>query len=420
MCFNERIIIQLFLHSLKGVERTCYEKRRSKKKFNDARRLKTEGVSTSEIARRLDMRRATLVTWLKEDEYQDDRGWNKGAHRKYTKSIREEVIALKKRRIESGKYFTGSTYIQMEYAKAYPERDLPSLWFIEEVTREAGLQTRKPKPPKGKGVVARQLFPIKSIVTLGRIHQSCDFIGKKYITGSSVPINIFSTSYYQWLGLYNIWRTTSESSDSVLDRLSHFWLDHPIPQVMRIDNAMTFRGNPRGAEVSLSRFLKFLLNTQVTPLFSSPHRSYTNPHIEGHNRTFTEKLWGKHTFTSMKAIDRECALFNAESEELFRWKYIERLAAKGLRYADPAHVELGEVLHRTYGKKICFIRFVDIWKEANNEVGIVVLDRFVDIPIAYLNQYVFAVFELDGARLIVYSEYEGVRTMIHTIAFPYH
>lgn len=308
----------------------------------------------------------------------------------------------------------------MDYAKEYPERDLPSLWFIEEATRDAGLQTRKPKPPKGKGVVARQLFPIKSIVQLGKIHQSCDFIGKKFIKGSSIPVSIFSTSYYQWFQLYQIWRTASESADSVLDRLSEFWSDHPIPQVMRIDNAMTFRGNPRGAEVSLSRFLKFLLNTNVTPLFSSPYRSYTNPHIEGHNRTFTEKLWGKHVFTSMEEIDRECGLFNAESEELFRWKYIERLAEKRLRYGNSANRENGTVLHRTYGKRICFIRFVDIWKEANNEVGIVVLDRFVDLPIAYLNQYVFAVFELDAARLVVYSEYAGTRSVIHTLPFPFH
>lgn len=334
--------------------------------------------------------------------------------------MHDDVIALKKKRIDNGNYFTGATYIQMDYAKHYPERDLPSRWFIEEATRQAGLQTRKPKPPKGKGVVARQLFPIKSIVTLGRIHQSCDFIGKKYITGSSTPVNIFSTSYYQWLGLYQIWRTASESADSVLDRLEHFWVDHPIPHVMRIDNAMTFRGSSRGEAATLSRFLKFLLNTNVTPLFSSPYRSYTNPHIEGHNRTFTEKLWGKHTFTSMEAIDRECGLFNAESEELFRWKYIERLSAKGLRYADPKAAMSGEVLNRTYGKRVCFIRFVDTWREANNEVGIVVLDRFVALSIAYLNQYVFAVFELDGARLIVYSEYEGTRTMIHTMPFPWH
>jgi len=396
-----------------------YEKRRGKKKFTEATQLKAAGQTTSEIARLLDVRRATLVTWFKEDAYQDDRGWTKGMHRKYTDDVHHDVIALKAGRIDKGKYFTGATYIQMDYAKQYPERELPSLWFIEEATRDAGLQTRKPKPPKGRGVVKRQLFPIKSIVTLGKIHQSCDFIGKKFIKGSSIPVSIFSTSYYQWLGLYQIWRTASESSDSVLDRLAAFWLDHPIPQVMRIDNAMTFRGNPRGKEVTLSRFLKFLLNTNVTPLFSSPYRSYTNPHIEGHNRTFTEKLWGRHTFNSMEEIDHECGLFNMESEELFRWKYAERLAETNLRYADPAKAVGAEVLLRTYGKRICFIRFVDIWKEANNEVGVVVLDHFVDLPTAYLNQYVFAVFELEHARLVVYSEYEGTRSVIHTVAFPF-
>ena len=77
-------------------------------------------------------------------------------------------------------------------------------------------------------------------------------------------------------------------------------------------------------------------------------------------------------------------------------------------------------LLRTRGKRICFIRFVDIWKEAGSEVGIVVLDRFIAIPIAYLNQHVFVVFEIEAARLVVYSEYEGVRTEVHQIPFPYN
>ena len=158
---------------------TIYEKRDSKKKFIEAKTLKTEGVATADIARRLGVRRATLIEWFKEDTYHDDRGWAKGTPRKYTGTAREQVIVLKKERIDKKKYFTGSEYVRMDYAKQYPEEDIPSLWFIEEITRQEGLQTRKPKPPKGKGVVQRQLFPIKSIVTLGKIHQSCDFIGKK-------------------------------------------------------------------------------------------------------------------------------------------------------------------------------------------------------------------------------------------------
>lgn len=372
----------------------------------------------NEIARRLAVRKATLLAWLTKDSYEDGRGWVSGTHRKYSGDIEARVVALKRERISRQKYFTGAEHVQMDYAKAHPAEEPPSVWFIEEATRRAGLQTRVPKPPKGNGSALRQCFPAKSIIALGRIHQSCDFVGKKFIRGSSVPVPVFSTSYYQWLKLYQIWRTESESADSVLCRLSLFWTDHPVPDVMRIDNAMTFRGSSRGPEVTLSRFVVFLLNNGVTPLFSSQYRSYTNPHIEGHNRTFTEKLWSKNTFASLEEIDGACAAFNAEGEEFFRWKFAERLAAKGLRYAS---VELSgsDTLVRTRGKRLCFIRFVEPWKSANGEVGIVILDRFVSLPAAYLNQYVFVVFELERARVVVYSEYEGTRTEIAKEPFPY-
>ena len=206
--------------------------------------------------------------------------------------------------------------------------------------------------------------------------------------------------------------------EEAVDQLSGFWIDHPIPQVMRVDNATAFRGAIRHVAV-IGRFLKFLLNSNVMPLFAAPYRSYTNPHIEGHNRTFTEKLWAKHTFTSLAAIDQECARFNAESEEFFRFKFEGRLRAKGLRYHRSGETINLQNLTTTRGKRIGFIRFVEIWKERNEEIGIVVLERFIDLPGAYLNQYVFALLDLAAARLYVYSEVDGQATVIRTSRFPY-
>ena len=365
------------------------------------------------------MRRATVIVWFGQGEYQDRRGWAKGSLRRYTPQMRERVIALKRARIDQGKYFLGSPYVQMDYAKHYPREDRPSLWFIEESVRTAGLQTRVPKKRgKGHDIVARHLFPIKTIVGLGRIHQACDFIGKKYIGGSREPVSVFSTSYYQWFEIYQIWRVLSETVEEVVDRLGRFWVGHPIPEVMRIDNAMTFRGGSRHPAV-VSRFLKFLLNCHIIPLFAAPYRSYTNPHIEGHNRTFTEKLWARHTFTTREAIDAECARFNAESEEFYRFKFAERLRAKRLRYREPkASVNL-ERLATTRGRRICFIRFVERWRERDDEIGIVVLERFIELPAIYLNQYVFASLDLASATLHVLSEHEGRATEIRRVRFPY-
>ena len=192
----------------------------------------------------------------------------------------------------------------------------------------------------------------------------------------------------------------------------------PISDVTRIDNGMMFRGGGR-AEAHLGKFLKFLLNAGSIPLFSSAYQSYTNPHIEGHNRTFTEKLWTKHHFTSLTDIDIECARFNAESREYYEFTFKERLAQRSLRYLNPHAPINADILRSTKGKKICFIRFVERWKEEERENGIVVLNRFISIPEPYANQYVFAKLNLETSTLHVDEEHDGVATEIISQPFPY-
>lgn len=307
----------------------------------------------------------------------------------------------------------------MDYAKRFPRDPLPSIWFFDKAVRDAGLQTHEPKKrTKGMDIVKRLRFPMQSIVKLGRIQQAADFIGKKYITGQSEPVNIFSTSYYQWLQLYQIWRVFAETAESAIQCLTQLWTSTPIADVTRIDNSMTFRGTGR-AEAHLGKFLKFLLNIGSIPLFSSAYQSYTNPHIEGHNRTFTEKLWTKHHFTSREAIDVECTRFNAESREYYQFAFKERLAQRSLRYVRPDQLINTDVLRSTKGKNICFIRFVERWKEEKRDSGIVILNRFVTIPDPYVHQYVFAKLNLETSTLHVDSEHDGVATEILRQPFLY-
>lgn len=381
--------------------------------------MKKAGVGVNEIARKLGLRKATIIRWFSVEAYTEGRGWHKGGYRTHTETEAERIVTLKKTRIEKRKYFLGSPHVRMDYAKQFRDEKLPSLWFFDKVVRDAGLQTHEPKRrKKGQGIVKRLRFPIKSIICLGRIHQSSDFIGKKFITGRSEPISIFSTSYYQWLQLFQIWRTEAESATCAIARLSTLWQTTPIPNVMRMDNGMTFRGTGAGV-ARVGTFLKFLLNIGITPLFSAPYQSYTNPHIEGHNRIFTEKLWGRHVFKTIEEIDAECARFNDESREYYEYAFKERLAQKSLRFLVPERTIITDRLQDTRGKKVCFIRFVEQWLERGRASGIVLLNRFVVLPEAYLNQYVFVTVNLETAMLTITSEHDGIVDEILRQKFPY-
>lgn len=342
-----------------------------------------------------------------------------GTYRTHTNDEAARIITLKQERIDRKAYFLGSPHIRMDYAKKFPSDPLPSVWFFDKAVRDAGLQTHKPKKrTKGMDIVKRLCFPIQSIVGLGRIQQAADFIGKKYIAGHSEPVNVFSTSYYQWLQLYQIWRVLAESAESAIQCLAALWKDTPIPDVMRMDNGMTFRGTG-ASEAHLGRCVKFLLNVGTIPLFSSPYQSYTNPHIEGHNRTFTEKLWSAHRFTQLETIDQECARFNAESREYYAFAFKEQLGQRTLRYLNPGQVISTDILRSTKGKKICFIRFVERWREKDRISGIVILNRFIPLPESYVHQYVFATLNLETATLSVAEEHNGVAIEILRQPFPY-
>lgn len=373
-------------------------------------------MSKKEIARRLGVSRPTITSWLKTKTYDDGRGWKKGAARSYTDSaVAERICALKKARIDSKKYFVGSDYVQMDYGKAYPTEALPSTWYIDQVVRDNKLQTREPSQGKRVGGSKYLLYPAASIASLPGIHQSGDYIGKKYIAGSKDPINIFSTAYYAPFKLHEIWRTTAETGQEAIACLQAQWRAVPIPDVFRMDNGLQFRGTARSKRC-LGIFLRFLLNLDITPLFGSPSKPWTNPHVEGHNRVFNEKIWSRNHFTELAQIDRECELFNQESRELFDYKYSGIVAAGRRRYATNTTVWMTDRLRSTKNKKVYFIRFVES-HETRIPAHITILNQSMRLPEKYNHQFVFVEWNLEKERLLISSEFEQKLTTIKQIPF---
>ena len=303
----------------------------------------------------------------------------------------------------------GSEYVQMDYAKHYPREQLPSIWFIDEAIRKAGLQTRKPKKYK-KGGSQYLLYPAQSIRDLGSVQQSADFIGKKYITGQREPINIFSTSYYAPFKLYQITPVKAEKAVYAIENLIRLWRKYPLPNVLRIDNGLQFKGSGRGKR-SLGTFLKFLLNLNITPLFGSPSKPWTNPHIEGHNRVFNEKVWGRNFFTHRDQIAAECKRFNGESLEYFHYKYAQLIFNANYPYIEPDQEIATDKLLSAKNKKIFFIRFVES-PEKDKKAYINILNEHIALPEQYNHQFVFVEWNIEKENLFIYSEFKKSVTLI--------
>lgn len=375
-----------------------------------------EGKTKKEIIQLLNISKPTVIDWLSSETYQDNRGWKSDKHRKEENNqlTIERIRTLKNQRIENN-YFVGSQYVQMDYDRVYPGDPLPSIWFIDETVRQAKLQTKKPKKDKRVGGSKYLLYPIKSIENLGNIHQSADFVGRKYIAGRTEPINIFSSSYYRPFKLFQIKRVLAEKATCAIDILKTDWQKFPIPDVLRIDNALSFRGTASGKR-AVGMFLKFLLNLDVIPLFGSPSKPWTNPHIEGHNRTFNEKIWGNNHFDNLDQIDQECHRFNGESLDYFNYRYSDFLSRYSLRHLDPNKQIETDKLLTTQDKKIYLTRFVESY-EYDKSAHIEIFNETIYLPEQYAHQFVFVEWNLKLELLNIYSEYDQNVILIKQIKF---
>ncbi len=303
----------------------------------------------------------------------------------------------------------------MDYANQYPQETIPTIWQIDQAVRKAELQTKKPKDKKKRGGSKYLLYPIECVKRLGFVQQSADFIGKKYISGRTEPINIFSNSYYSPFKLYAIKRISAEKTIYAIDELKEHWRHYPIPNVFRIDNGLQFRGTSSGKR-AIGMFLRFLLNLGAAPLFGSPSKPWTNPHVEGHNRVFNEKVWGNNFFTSLEQIDQECERFNQESLDLFKFRYSQLIFNGNFNYLERNQEIIADRLITTKGKKIYFIRFLES-PNRDDKASAIILNERICLPEKYNHQFVFVEWDIEKELLLFYSEFEKQITLIHQIQF---
>lgn len=377
--------------------------------FAEVHRLRRLGRNNSQIAEALHLRRATVIDWLSRELYRDSRGWQAGRARKHSDpAVSKRICRLKRRRIRDN-YLVGPEYVQMDYAKVFPGQEVPSVWYIENVVRKAGLQTKKPKP-KRRGGSVYLLYPVVAMHRLGLIQESADFIGKKYLDATTRPVTIFSSCYYRPFKMYQIQRTESEKASYAIEILCRQWAEYPMPHVVRMDNGGPFRGTSHGARF-LGSFVVFLLNLGIVPLFGSPARPWTNGSVEGHNRVFSEKVWQKNRFRSLEDIDRENDRFNAEGREYFLFRYRSLAERFGMRRLDPRQPVKTDGLRTRRHKKIHFIRFVEPAVD-EPRAHITVMNERVFVPEAYLHQFVFATWDLEAEQLQIVSEYQGTCTPV--------
>lgn len=363
----------------------------------------SEGYSKTVIAKQLGVSKGLVVRWTQSPEQdltQDARGWPKGRGRRWEARVYARIAELHAMLTnDRHEFFTGATAIQQRYRRRYPRSPVPPLRTIGRMLRELGLSAPR-KTGRAKGAARYLCYPEHTVYhTLGARVLEADFIGQKYLAGRTAPLHFVGFCFKQAPKLRYFERVTGETTAALITGLQRCFKRFETPDVVKVDNAPATIGSG-SAPRTLSRFMVFLLNQQITPVFSVPRKPFSQASIEGNNSVFARKFWNSQTFRSLRALDRRLEWFNASSQRYTGYEPPPRTARR-----------------KAFSPRVYFIRQVRETPDRPGSAAIDVLNEKIALPVSYANYFVLAEWNLRTERLTVFFEKDGKPTRIKSVTF---
>lgn len=387
-------------------------------KRKKAKRLHQKGWSVNKIAHHLVSNWSSVNRWIEMEEIEEDnRGWKKGRLRRYGKKSEKRVIKIRKKLRAEESYFFGPEVILANYRRRYPDEEEPTIYFITKTLRKAGLTTVNGKEKRDNRSQYMK-YPKRALDKLGKIVLGIDFVGPRYIQEKSEGVHFLARKYIRPVQYGLIDRVEGETTDEALKVLIKDWKEHPLPEVVRMDNDLAF-GAYSTHSCCIGRFTKVLLNLGITPVYSARSQPWNNGNTEGYNSVFSRKFWGCLRFSDEEEIDVAIHQFNLEYQKYNQLvgNNVEPEEVKDRRLAGDFKLPktYQEGLRKDQPMTIYWLRIVRQRSEKarKNDGGTIeLLGEEIELPKAYINQFTLNKLEVNKERLSVMVEDENKQLKI--------
>ena len=330
----------------------------------------------------------------------DNRGWKEGVRRKWTETTEKRIKEIHQDLTNDPKsFFAGPSAIVQEWRKHFSDENIPPLRTIGQIMSDLGLSSKR-RSGRNKGASRYLCYPEYTIYTLlgGRVAES-DFIGKKYITGRTAPINFISFCFKKEPKLRYFQRVDAQTADCFMTESRKFFQKFEKPRYLKVDNCLAAIGSASGKK-NISRTMKFLLGNQIVPIFAVPRKPFSQASIEGNNSVFSRFFWNKIRFNSIQEIDERLEDFNKCSEEY-------------CNYQKPTDAEQPR---SNFIPKIYFIRQVKE-EQKTGRAFIEVLNDGIRLNKSYINYFVLAEWNLKEEMIYIYFEKDQRQKLIKKQTF---
>lgn len=361
-------------------------------------------MSKREIVRRERVSINFVLAWTKTHEQDvtvDNRGWQKGKRRKWDRLTVSRVKEIREKlNNDSSRFYIGPEAIMQEWKRLYPSSHPPPIRTITRMLVDLGL-SKKRRRDRHKGSSRYLCYPEHTIYyLLGSRVLEADFIGRKYITGRSKPLNFIGFSFKRKPRLRYYKRVEGETADNLICQCKVFFANFEKPDFLKVDNCAATIGSVSGKR-NISRTIAFLLENRVVPVFSVPRKPFSQASIEGNNSVFSRRFWNKIKFKNLKEVDEKLELFNQASKIYTNYRMPKKR----------------KKIKKIFVPKVYFIRQVKEDKERNGKAFIDVLNEKITLPLSYINYFVLAEWNVKEEILHIHFEKELKPKIIKKIPF---
>lgn len=378
-----------------------------------------EGERPVDVYRDLGRKKTWFYKWLARYQtgrkrwYKDLPKRPKVLSRKTEKRIEQSVVNIRKRLMdgndESMKYsLVGPEAIQYHMEElGFEPSEIPSLSTVKRIIKRNKLRVNKKK--RYKRVRSKGRHTILEPKSIDEMHQM-DYVGPRHIKGYG-PIN--SLHLKDYVGRQVVGNQYHEKSmDNVMFFLLDYWIHHPIPKYLQVDNGMCFAGDFRYPK-SFSRFMRLALYVGIEVVFIAPSRPWMNGTIEEFNKLFDELFWTKDLFRDLDDIRVKSQIMFKTQNKFNRWK----LKNKGLKAIQPQRM-LKEDYTIDVNNLPLVTGLVHFIRVVNSQGKINLLNEDFLVGKEYIGEYTWATIETRKETLIIYYKDKDLKVS-EIKRFPY-